>query len=207
MAPDLQGDLMRANCNLERLYRDIRNVRTEACLSVQECDDQCFQDGERPVSVRYDPSSNKCGCYKKRNQCYWNSCGNNQDKSTESMPGENERVWCNARVRDVRDIVDETCLNINECEFQGELDGNVKTPAIVRDFNSENICGCYKKGGQLYWAVCGSNGNFYGELGGQKDRVHCHDVGTSSYRLFNRQGVHSHAVSVFHMLRIILQSF
>lgn len=199
MAEDLQSGKTRIHCDLERLYRDVRNVRSEACLNVQECDEQCFENGDPGVIVRTDPYSNKCGCYKKGHQCFWNSCGNNQAKSTESMPGDNKRVWCDARVRDVRDVVGDTCLSIDECEIQGELNGDVKTPALEKDFDSDNICGCYKKGGQLYWARCGSNGNFYHELGGQKDRVHCYDVATSSYRLFDRNGVHSHAVSVLHV--------
>ena len=207
MAEDLQGDKTRIHCDLERLYRDIRNVRAEACLNVQECDEQCFEDGYPGViEIRNDPYSNKCGCYMKNDRCYWNSCGNNQAKSTESMPGQNERVWCAARLRTVRDVVSETCLNIDECNIQGAIDDDVKIPAIEKDFyDSDTNCGCYKKGGQLYWALCGNNGNYYGDLGGQKERVHCYDVASSSaYRLFNRNGVHSHAVSVFHYVTLSL---
>jgi hypothetical protein len=106
-------------------------------------------------------------------------------------------VWCQDRNRgNVRDVVEYTCLNQDDCEEQGDINGDVKTPAIVKDFNSDNICGCYSKGGQLYWAECNVRGNFYGELTNKKTRIHCDDVGTRSrsYRVFDRE--HSHLVSI-----------
>lgn len=193
----LQGSRERIHCDLNRIYRDVRNVPIDTCLQVSECDDQCYHDNLSEVKIKTDPYSDMCGCYRRGNQCYYNACGDNIDKASDILPGDYQRVWCQDRNRgNVRDVVEYTCLNQDDCEEQGDINGDVKTPAIVKDFNSDNICGCYSKGGQLYWAECNVRGNFYGELTNKKTRIHCDDVGTRSrsYRVFDRE--HSHLVSI-----------
>lgn len=192
---DLDGNRKRIHCDLNRIYRDVRNVPLDTCLTMSGCNDQCEHDYRRGADIETNPYSSKCGCYMnmQKNQCHWNSCGDNIKKASDHLPGDNTRVWCVDRARDVRDIVYDTCLTRDECEEQGEFNGNVKTPANVKDFDSESICGCYSKGGDLYWARCDIHGNFYGELNNQKERIHCQDVGSRSYRIFDEG--HTHFVS------------
>ena len=198
MSDDLNGSRERTHCDLNSIYRNVRNVPVDTCLTVAGCDEQCDNDGRNGVHIKTNPNSNKCGCYTQENQCYWNSCGNNIDKASANLPNDYNRVWCGDRTRDARDLVFDTCLTQQDCEDKAELDGDVRTPAIIKNFNSDNICGCYKKGGNLYWATCGLNGDFYGELNNQKRRVHCHDVQNRSYRVFDRS--HSHFVSAASIL-------
>jgi len=195
-AVSLQGTRERIHCDLNRIYRDVRNVPINTCLQASECDHQCYHDNRFKVIIKTDPNSDMCGCYRKGNQCYYNSCGDNIDKASESLPGSYSRVWCEDRDRDVRDLVHHTCLTQDQCEKQGAINGNVKTSAIVKDFGSDHICGCYEKGGALYWATCDIGGDFYGELDNQKTRIHCEDVETQSrsYRVFDQE--HSHLVSI-----------
>ena len=130
--------------------------------------------------------------------------GNNRKKAEEDLPGDNRRVWCDDLDRDVRDIAYDTCLTRDECEFQGNENGDVKVPAILKEFNSESICGCYSKGGDLYWARCGSNGDFYGELENKKRRIRCYDLENRNYRVFNRHSRrHSHSVSMFYVMLLL----
>jgi len=202
----LQGDRKRIHCDLSYLYRDIRNVRSDACLNPDQCAEECDEKFGSEVRVRSNNNNGICGCYRKGNKCYWNDCGGVKAKSRASSPGDSEqRVWCNNRDSDVRDIVRDTCLTKEACRIQGEIDGDVNTNIIVKDFgNSDTNCGCYKKGGRIYWAQCGANGDFYGDVGegdNQKERIHCHDVDNRSYRLF---GEHSHPVSISVALLSIL---
>ncbi len=197
----LQTDLDRTQCDLYRIYRDMRNVRTETCLSIQDCDDQCYREGGDGVREKTDRNSDLCGCYRRGNRYFWNDCGNNRKKAEEDLYGDNERVFCYDRDRDVRDIADETCLTRDECEEQGDINGDVKLPAIVKDFDSDSNCGCYSKGGDLYWARCDNNGDFYGELNNKKARIHCTDLTSRSYRVFGRR--HSHEVSMFYVMLLL----
>jgi hypothetical protein len=203
-AVSLQNTRKRVRCDLNRIYQDVRNVPIDTCLQASECDAQCYHDIRSHTKMKTDRSSNICGCYRRGNQCYYNSCGNNQKKADKNLPASYSRVWCEDRVRDVRDLVYDTCLTQDECNEQGEINGDVKTPAMVKDFGNDHICGCYEKGGQLYWARCDVSGDFYGELNNQNTRVHCVDVETRrrSYRVFDQE--HSHSVSI---LLFFFQSF
>jgi hypothetical protein len=197
-ALSLQNSRVRAHCDLNRIYQAVRNVPTKTCLEASECDRQCYHDNLSEVKIKTDPDSGMCGCYSSGNQCYYNANAcNGIYKPYDNLTGGYQRVWCEDRIRSVRDVVDYTCYNRALCEEQGVINGDVKTPALVKDFDSDNICGCYAKGGQLYWAKCDEvTGDFYRELNNQKERIYCEDVQTrsQSYRVFNQQ--HSHLVSI-----------
>lgn len=189
---NLIGSRTRTYCDLNRIYQRIGNVPYDTCLSEAECDDQCGND----LRIKKN-NSDLCGCYTDGNKCFWNSCGSNMDKATDIAGTGYNRVWCSDRQRDVRDLVYDSCLTYEKCNAQGVLDGDVRTPPIVKEFDSESICGCYAKAGQLYWSQCGVNGDYYSGFDdvGKKRRVTCQNVGRST-RFFDRSYGQTHNVSL-----------
>jgi hypothetical protein len=193
----LQNTRVRVHCDLDRLYRNVRNYPYDTCLTADECEDQCELDNLAPMKIRN--SDTEKGCYRRKGnrKCYWSGGGSNVQKSS-SLSGDFKRVECTDTSRDVRNVVSDTCLTRGECEAQGLIDGDVKLPSFAK---YDTHCGCYKKGGSLYWGYC-DFGDFSTPLGGQKQRVNCRDV-NKSYRVFERDGTaagHTHWVSLSSLL-------
>ena len=70
-AESLQGKRERIHCDLKRIYRDMRNIPTDTCLNIEECDEQRDRDDGYGVKEKFD--DDMCGCYRKGNRYFWNS--------------------------------------------------------------------------------------------------------------------------------------